>query len=113
MKKIEEVLGIPGKMISGSKSLYRKHYPDNMVVFNSNLCTREYGKIWYGDIDITRSKDDLIRVSEILGRDIYILYEMDARFENEDSPLFDEYVIRFSPNGTWTINPKYEKYYKL
>ncbi len=113
MKTIEDILGIPGKMISFSKSGYRQHYPDNFVVFNSNICTREDGKVWYGDIDVTVSKQDLIEVAKTLNRDIYILYEMDARFENEDVPLFNNYVIKFCPNGTWTINPKYEEYYKL
>lgn len=113
MEKVNDILGFPGKLISGSKSAYREYYPDNFVVFNANLCIKSIGKIWYGDIDVTHSKDDLIQVSEILGCDIYILHEMDARFENEDNPLFDNYIIMFSPDGTWTINPKYKEYYKL
>ena len=55
-KIAEEHLGMRGKMISFSKSGYAQKNPDNLVVFNSNVCTDE-GKIWYGDLDVTLSYD--------------------------------------------------------
>ncbi len=109
---IEKMLGIPGKLISFSKSLYKERYPKNIVVFNGNVCTKE-NKIWYGDLDITLCKDKLIELSKELNETIYILYEMDGRFENENNPLINNYLIKFNPNGSWEINEKYKKYYNL
>lgn len=76
---------MPGRMISGSKSAYRDEYPDNVVVFNGNIITKKRGKIWYGDLDVTLDFDNLKAVADELGEDLYVLYEMDARFENADA----------------------------
>lgn len=78
-----------GHMVSASKSDYDRRYPKNVVVFNSNVCTKTHGKIWYGDLDITKSEAKLIELAKALGEDIYVLREMDGRFENEGEPLFD------------------------
>jgi hypothetical protein len=76
-----------GRMISGSKSLYRQRYPDNEVYFNANIVIESAGKIWYGDIDLTLDTPKLKEVANILGEPLYVLYEMDARFENENKPI--------------------------
>lgn len=74
---------ICGRMISGSKSVYRTKYPKNEVYFNGNIFTLEDGKIWWGDIDFTLDQSILQRISNSLQKDLYILYENDGRFENE------------------------------
>ncbi len=84
----EEVLGHCGAMISGSKSFYRNQYPDNEVVFNANVCLAS-GKVWHGDLDITKSEERLQELADRLGEDVYILREHDARFDNEDSPKLE------------------------
>lgn len=87
-KKVLENLGMHnGCMISGSKSGYIMQYPDNEVVFNANIATKALGKFWYGDVDLTKSKDSLISAAKDIGEDLYIFYEMDYRFENEDLDL--------------------------
>jgi hypothetical protein len=73
-----------GRMISGSKSGYRERYPDNLVVFNANIATKSRGKIWYGDLDVTLDYEKLASVAEALKEDLFVLYEMDGRFENEN-----------------------------
>ena len=75
------------RLIAFSKSTYRKAYPDNFVLFNANIITKEYGKIWFGDLDITRDSGILQDVSNELEMDLYILYEHDARFGHEDDPI--------------------------
>jgi len=75
----------PGRMLSGSKTMYHKQYPDNTVVFNSNIITKKSGKIWYGDVDITMEFDNLKSIADELKEDLYILYESDARFEHENA----------------------------
>lgn len=95
---INEVLGYNGRMISGSKSGYRKQFPKNVAVFNANLCTTE-GKFWYGDIDLTSDKSKLVFLAKELDKDIYVLYETDARFENEKKPLLDRAIVIFKKDG--------------
>lgn len=85
----EAALGYPGLMLCGSKSAYDRAHPNNIVVFNANVCTRCHGKIWFGDLDVTKSADALKRLSETLGEDVYVLSEHDARFETENNPQFD------------------------
>lgn len=83
----------PGRMISGSKSGYRSRYPDSKVVFNGNIIIKSAGKVWWGDIDVTLEEAKLQAVANELKEDLYILYEMDARFGNEEKPV-DELMSR-------------------
>lgn len=53
-----------GRMISPSKSLYRKSFPDNFTIFNANVLTKEDGKIWWGDLDLTRDSDTLKKIAK-------------------------------------------------
>jgi diphthamide synthase (EF-2-diphthine--ammonia ligase) len=85
-------LGCAGKMLSGSKSAYREKYPNHLVVFNSNICTKEYGKIWFGDIDVALDEDKLEKLADELKVSLYVLYEMDGRFEYETNPQFNKAV---------------------
>lgn len=100
---ISDRLGFPGKMISASKSGYRDRNPENLVVFNSNVCTVE-GKIWWGDVDVTLSKEDLSSLAKEIGKTVYVLFEMDGRFENEKNPKIDRAPIKFLPDGTYVLS---------
>jgi hypothetical protein len=84
-----------GRMISGSKRSPKGH----VCVFNANLCTKEHGKFWFGDIDLTDDRKDLERIAAEKGCDIYVLREMDARFSNEASPKFENAIAVISPTG--------------
>lgn len=72
-----------GRMISGSKSAYRERHPDHEVCFNANVFSAQQGKIWYGDLDLTLDSEKLDRIAESLGEKLYVVREMDGRFENE------------------------------
>jgi len=76
-----------GRMIAFSKSTYRKSHPDNMIIFNANIVTINDKKVWHGDLDITIDKPKLQIVADILKQDLYILYEMDARFGTDEDPI--------------------------
>lgn len=102
-------LGYSGSLISWSKSQYREDHPENLVVFNSNVCTKN-GKIWYGDIDVTRSKENLSMLSNALDEDIYVLREMDGRFENENNPKIDTFAAKFTPSGDAIKGKLYESF---
>lgn len=103
-------LGFYGTMISGSKSGYSSSHPKNFAIFNANLCTAE-GKIWFGDIDVTLSKEALIRLASELNKTIYVLYEHDGRFDNEASPKIDKAAVWFNPDGTFEMSDRDKKYY--
>lgn len=75
---------IMGRMISGSKSGYMERNPGNKVVFNANIVIKSRGKVWYGDLDLTKDLEDLRFVAFDLKEPLYVLREMDARFENEN-----------------------------
>lgn len=91
-----ELIGWPGRMISGSKSGYRRLHPGNIVVFNANLCTDE-GKFWHGDLDVTLNGKNLQKLADRIGQRVYVLSEMDARFEREHNPAFDQALATFEP----------------
>lgn len=100
---VELILGHEGKIITGSKSSYTRRHPKNLVSFNSNIIIEGLGKVWHGDIDITRSEALLIRLAEVLEREVYVLYEMDARFENEKNPKVQNalYKVNKTPFLNW------------
>jgi hypothetical protein len=102
------LLGHNGMMISGSKSGYKPK--QNIAVFNANVCTKELGKIWYGDIDITISSRQLEELAKALKQSVYVLSESHARFENETAPLFD-YAVWWTDGVTSQV--RYTDSYKL
>lgn len=93
----------PGRMISLSKSTYAIDHPDHICVFNANVCVKSRGKIWHGDIDLMADEDDLKALAAEIGESVYVLREYDARFENEDDPLYDKFVGQFDKDGTVTV----------
>jgi hypothetical protein len=74
---------ISGRMISYSKSTYRDRFPENEVYFNANIFVEGEGKVFYGDLDITKDRETLKQIASSIGKDLYVLSEMDGRFENE------------------------------
>ncbi len=111
-KIAEGHLGMRGKMISFSKSGYAKKNPDNLVVFNSNVCTDE-GKVWYGDLDVTLSYDALSDLARETGKTVYVLTEMDGRFENEENPRLGGAVIKFLSEGGHELTSAFSQYKKF
>lgn len=107
MKNLKR-LGHPGRLLSGSKSGYMDKYGTHVVVFNANLFVGK-DKIWYGDLDLTLDKEILLESAKELNQTLYVLYEMDGRFENEDNPKLEKYLAKYTPQGEVIVNPKYEK----
>jgi hypothetical protein len=83
VQKLRDKGLVMGRMISYSKSTYRAAHPNNVVCFNGNIFTGE-GKAWWGDIDVTVSDAALQEVANETGKTLYVLREMDGRFENEN-----------------------------
>ena len=68
-----------GRMVSGSKRA-----PEGQrCIWNANVVTKSGGKVWFGDLNLTKEGKLLKEVAEAIGEPIYVLREMDARFETE------------------------------
>jgi len=76
-----------GRMIAANKSNYCKEHQGDLVIFNANIITEKYGKIWYGDLNINEDFDNLKNVADQIGQDLYILIEGEARFGYENRPI--------------------------
>lgn len=104
----ERLLGPAGRMIAASKTRYWERHRTNLPVFNANVCTRERGKIWFGDLDLTLEEPQLRALARAINERIFVLHERAARFGNEGSPAFDEAVAVIAPDGAvelgrWTM----------
>ncbi len=107
---VEKHLGVSGRMVGYSKSRYRYNNSNNLIVFNANICTKSQGKIWYGDLDITKDLDLLKTIAKEINEDIIILSEHNARFENELKPNLREFIIRIHPDSSFILGENYSKY---
>ena len=100
------------RMIGGSKSFYRKEYPDDLIVFNANVLMSGYGKVWYGDLNLTKDYVILKSIAESLDTTLYVLWEMDGRFGEEKKPI-DELIKKSAwntdedkPTKDWYLSVK-------
>ncbi len=89
MKEIDEILydhGLGcGRMISGSK----KSPPGCKCVWNANVITKSRGKVWFGDLNLTKDGNALKTVAIEIGEPLYVLREMDCRFKTEAGPILN------------------------
>jgi hypothetical protein len=102
MRVFHEVGLNPGRLISGSKSAYRDKYPNHTVIFNANIFCSKGGKVWWGDLDLDVDGSKLEEIAQKLDTTLYILREMDGRFENETISIEDAArvaVRTYSANG--------------
>lgn len=89
-----------GRMIGSSKSGYMAKHPDHVVVFNANVYTKDpIVKVWYGDLDLTTDAEKLKELSRTIGFNLYVLREMDGRFDNEVNPKIDRSVALVTPDA--------------
>jgi len=111
---ISKTLGSNGRMISGSKSGYHNRYPNHVAIFNANIIAKmpdgSIEKLWYGDVDITLD-ENAIKSAALDGEcELYVLREMDARFEFEDNPQITKYVYMTDGVEVSTPEDTYTKY---
>jgi hypothetical protein len=109
MDVCSKILGPKGRMF-GSKGQYRHDHEDHLIVFNSNICTEDGQKIWYGDLDLTLDEPALLKIAKSLKQKIYVLYEQDARFENENAPKLEKATLVVDAEGS-QLSPSLEEYY--
>ena len=88
----ERKLGPPGRIIAASKGNFRQKHPKHAVVWNANLISQKLGKFWYGDINLTTDYKILMDLSKEMNETLYILSEMDARFDTETKYKLDKSI---------------------
>ena len=99
-----------GRMIGGSKTGYSIQRPNNLILFNANVLMPDYGKVWYGDLNLTEDYLVLKDIAKSLNSTLYVLWESDGRFGEENKP-FDE-LIKKSVWNTDELKPTLEWYKK-
>jgi len=104
-----------GRMIGGSKSFYKQDHPDDLIVFNANVLMSGYGKVWYGDLNLTKDYLVLKEIAQTLNATLYILWEMDGRF-GEEKKSMNELVKKAvwntdedDPTKDWYLNVKMKR----
>ena len=105
------------RMIGGSKSIYRKEHPKDLIIFNANVFMKDVGKVWYGDLNLTQDYIILKSIADSLDTKLYVLWEMYARFGKEKKPI-DELIKKSAwntdedkPTNGWykkKVSKKYE-----
>ena len=86
-------------MISGGKISPEGH----KCVWNANIVTKKQGKVWFGDVDITKDAAVLKDIAAEAGEPLYVLREMDCRFDTESDPV--KALIKkavWNTNEQWT-----------
>ena len=105
-----------GRMLGGSKTGYSGQHADELIVFNANVLMPGYGKVWYGDLNLTEDYLVLQDIAKSLNSTLYILWESDGRFGLETKPLnelFDKAVWNtdeLKPTKEWYKKKMDKKY---
>ena len=105
------------RMISGHKWDYESNHKDDLIIFNANVLMPNYGKVWYGDLNLTQDYIILKSIADTLDTTLYVLWEMDGRFGEENKSI-DELIEKSvwnttenKPTKEWYKN-KIDKKYK-
>jgi hypothetical protein len=108
---IKENLGYCGQMLSGSKQPIRTAGRSHLMVWNGNLVVEGFGKVWYGDIDVTRDEKKIKKIALGFKSTVYVLREMDARFETENNPQIKN-AVYITDGLTSSLGESVIKYYQ-
>ena len=107
------------RMLGGTKMDYHTEHKDDLIIFNANVLMPGYGKVWYGDLNLTEDYLVLREIAETLNTELYVLWEMDARFGEEMKPLnelLDKAVwntTEDNPTKEWYKNKMDNKYKEM
>ena len=96
------------RMLSGTKWGYQEKHPEDLIIFNANVFMKDMGKVWYGDLNLTQDYMILKSIADSLDTTLYILWESDGRFGEENKPI-DE-LIEKSVWNTDELKPTKEWY---
>lgn len=93
-----------GRMLNGTKT----QRPGHVRVFNANIfavpAKGKPRKIWFGDLDLTTDREQLLGLAKAEGETLKVLKEHDGRFTNEDKPRLDKAVATIEADGSYTVH---------
>lgn len=72
-----------GRIIAAHKTSPR----GQVCVWNANIITKSSGKLWFGDLNITKEGSLLKEIAVEIGETLYVLRESDCRFGTEKDPI--------------------------
>ena len=107
-----------GRMVGGSKTGYTIERPNNLIIFNANVLMKDIGKVWHGDLNLTEDYLVLKDIAKSLNTTLYVLWESDGRFGDENKPLtalLDKAVWSTDdtkPTKEWYLNKQDKRYKK-
>ena len=107
-----------GRMLGGSKTGYTIERPNNLILFNANVLMKDIGKVWHGDLNLTADYLVLKDIAKSLNTTLYVLWESDGRFGEENKPLtalLDKAVWSTDdtkPTKEWYLNKQDKRYKK-
>ena len=58
-----------------------------LIIFNANVLMSDVGKVWHGDLNLTEDYLVLKDIAKSLNTTLYVLWESDGRFGEENKPL--------------------------
>ena len=100
------------RMLSGTKWGYQEKHPEDLIIFNANVFMKDMGKVWYGDLNLTKDYIILKSIADSLDTTLYVLWEMDGRFGEEEKPI-DELIKKAAwntdevkPTKDWYLSVK-------
>jgi len=96
-----------GRLITGSKSSYRENHPNDLIIFNANILIQSKGKIWHGDLNITKDAKILQRICNEINEKMIIVSEMLCRFGMEEKSYSE-----IEKNARVIFKPKSKNYKK-
>ena len=96
------------RMLSGTKWGYQEKHPEDLIVYNANVLMKDMGKVWYGDLNLTKDYIVLKSIAHSLDTTLYILWESDGRFGEENKPI-DE-LVKKSVWNTDEVKPTKDWY---
>lgn len=65
----------PEGICYGTMSAYHARTPGHLTIKNANVCTREHGKVWWGDLDVTANVRELRALAQALGTTVFVIPE--------------------------------------
>jgi len=67
--------------------MFRDEHPSDFVVYKANIITKETGKIWFGDLNLTQDGKALKGLAKRLKTTFYVLSESDGRYGRENRSM--------------------------
>jgi len=100
---------IEGRLITFSKSLYRKAHPKHIVLFNACLFNTKGEEVWWADVDLTRDWKVFYETARTLNETLILTPETPYRFIGlketlKDMQIIGKIAIVSQGNGTFVFD---------